>query len=246
MNFKEKVSLITGSARGIGFAIADSLAAAGSHVIIADLSESEVFKAVSDIEAKGGKASGAVMNVADRDSVEKAVESIIERTGAVHHLVNNAGITRDNLLMRMKYEEWDAVMSVNLTGSFNVTKAVIRAMTKNHFGRIVNIASVIGQMGNAGQTNYGASKAGLIGFTKSLAREVASRGITVNAVTPGYIITAMTDNLPENAKEALLSMIPSGRLGIVDDISFGVKFLLSDEAGYITGTVLNINGGMYM
>ncbi len=246
MKFTDKVTLVTGSARGIGKSVAESLALSGSHVIIADLDEASVSETVNELKKKNCNASGVVMNVTDRDSVEKAIAEVLEKEGNIHHLVNNAGIARDNLLMRMKYDEWDSVIDVNLTGSFNVTKAVIRPMMKNRYGRIVNIASVIGQMGNAGQSNYGASKAGLIGFTKSLAREVASRNITVNAVTPGYIVTAMTESLPEKAKESLLSLIPAGRLGVVDDIANGVEFLLSDEAGYITGTVLNINGGMYM
>lgn len=246
MKFKDKVSLITGGARGIGRSIAESLIEKGSQIVIADLSEGDVEQTVEELGGIDKGVSGYVMNVADRESVEKAAGGILDERGAVHHLVNNAGITRDNLLMRMKDEEWDSVIEVNLTGTYNVTRALIRPMMKNRYGRIVNIASVIGQMGNAGQSNYGASKAGIIGFTKSIAREAASRGVTVNAVAPGYIQTAMTENLPDKAKDSLLSLIPAGRLGVVKDIAHGVEFLLSEEAGYITGTVLNINGGMYM
>jgi len=186
------------------------------------------------------------MDVTKKEAVEAAIASIMEKWGRVDILVNNAGITRDNLLLRMKDEEWRLVLSTNLDGAFVVSRQVLPVMLKQHYGRIINIASVVGEMGNPGQTNYAASKAGVIGFTKSLAREVASREITVNAVAPGYIETEMTAKLNEKARLDLQNMIPLKRIGSVDDVAFGVAFLASKEAGYITGHVLNINGGMYM
>ena len=246
MSFKDKVSIVTGASQGIGEAIAREIAGEGSEVVLVDVLEDKAQEVARSISEGGGKASVFCFDVSDSGQVNEATEQIIKKHGAVHHLINNAGITRDNLLMRMKEEEWDAVLSVNLKGVFNLSRAVIRNMMGNRFGRVVNISSVVGVMGNAGQSNYSASKAGVIGFTKSLAREVASRGITVNAVAPGYVATAMTDTLPENIKEMFLEIIPMKRFGTPEEVSRVVKFLLSEDAAYITGQVININGGMYM
>jgi 3-oxoacyl-[acyl-carrier protein] reductase len=241
-----KVALVTGGAQGIGRAVCEELANAGATVIVADIQAEPAEKTAAEMAADGATAKGIAMNVADMESVQTAVGSIIEEFKSVDFLINNAGITRDNLLMRMKEEEWSSVVSVNLSGVFNCTKSVVRYMMKRRFGRIVNIASVIGQMGNAGQSNYGASKAGVIGFTKSSARELASRNITVNAITPGFIVSAMTDKLTEEQKDAMLASIPLARLGEPQDVARAVKFLVSEDASYITGAVLNVNGGMYM
>jgi 3-oxoacyl-[acyl-carrier protein] reductase len=242
----ERIALVTGGAQGIGKTVAEELAANGATVVVGDIQEESAQATAEEIVKAGGTAMGLAINVADADSVKEAVSATIKEYSQIDYLVNNAGITRDNLLMRMKKEEWESVLSVNLTGVFNCTQAVIRHMMKRRFGRIVNIASVIGQMGNAGQSNYGSSKAGVIGFTKSVARELASRTITVNAITPGFIVSAMTDKLSDEVKEMMLSNIPLGRLGEPQDIANAVKFLVSDDASYITGAVLNVNGGMYM
>jgi len=244
--FADKIAVITGGAQGIGRSIGDALAAAGATVVLADIQDDACQQAAAEIKAAGGNATGMAFNVADMESTKEAMGAIVKEHGQIDFLINNAGITRDNLLMRMKPEEWASVISVNLTGVFNCTQSVIRYMMKRRFGRIVNIASVIGQMGNAGQSNYGASKAGVIGLTKSTARELASRNITVNAITPGFIISAMTDKLSDEVKEMMLSNIPLGRLGKPEDIANAVQFLVSEEASYITGAVLNVNGGMYM
>lgn len=247
MNFKDRVSLITGSARGIGKAVAKELADAGSDIVVIDLDKEDCDRVAEELSDEMNVSSkGYALDVTDRESVEEIKEEVLNDFGTVDHIVNNAGITSDSLLMRMKEEQWDSVMDVNLNGAYNITRAFLRQMMKNRYGRIVNIASVVGQMGNAGQSNYGASKAGLIGFTKSLAREVAKRNITVNAVAPGYIKTAMTEELSEEVKDELRSMIPAERLGLAEDVANGVKFLISEEAGYITGDVLKVNGGMYM
>ena len=246
MLFKDKISIVTGASQGIGEAIANELAGEGAEVIIVDVVRDKAEEVARSINEGGGKASVFCLDVSDFAQVTEVTEEIIKKHGAVHHLVNNAGITRDNLLMRMKEDEWDAVLTVNLKGVFNLSRAIIRSMMGNRYGRIVNISSVVGVMGNAGQTNYSASKAGVIGFTKSLAREVASRGVTVNAVAPGYVATAMTDTLPENVKEMFLEIIPMKRFGTPEEVSRVVKFLLSEDAAYITGQVININGGMYM
>ena len=243
---KGRISLVTGAAQGIGKAIALELAAAGAAVAAGDVQFQGVERVAEEIKSTGGKALPLEMNVADMGSVRSAVEAVITEFEQIDHLVNNAGITRDNLLMRMKPEEWDSVIAVNLTGVFYCTHAVSRYMIKRRYGRIVNISSVIGQMGNPGQTNYGSTKAGVIGFTKSAARELGSRNITVNAVTPGFIKSPMTDSLSPEIRERLMKNIPLGRLGEPEDIAKIVRFLVSDDSSYITGAVINVNGGMYM
>jgi len=246
VSFEGRVSVVTGASQGIGTAIASGLAAHGAEVIMVDIQKEKLEEKVSGINASGGKAAAYVGDVAQSGQVEALVEKIISDHTRIDCLVNNAGITRDNLLMRMKEEDWDAVLAVNLKGVFNFSKAVIRHMIGNRYGRIVNISSVVGVMGNAGQVNYAASKAGVIGLTKSLAREVAARGITVNAVAPGYISTAMTETLSESVKAKFLEVIPMRRFGSPEEVSHVVRFLLSDEAAYITGQVININGGLLM
>lgn len=241
-----KVALVTGAAQGIGKAIALLLAEMGADVAVVDVNLEKAEETAGEIRALGRRATAARVNVTDSAAVEAAVEKVVENLGGVDILVNNAGITRDNLLLRMKEEEWDAVLSVNLKGTFNFTKAVARPMLRSKGGRIVNIASVIGVMGNAGQSNYAASKAGVIGFTRSVAREFASRGITANAIAPGFIQTAMTDVLPEKARQSLMDLIPLKRLGTARDVAEVVAFLVSPAAGYITGQVINVDGGMVM
>jgi len=246
MRFKERVSLITGASQGIGEEIAYCLAEEGSSLVLFDIQKEKLERVSSKINTNGGRAIIFPVDISQLDDVEEAVEKAIQEFGKIDHLVNNAGINRDALLMRMSEEDWDKVIEVNLKGTFNVTKAVIREMIKNRYGRIVNISSVVGLMGNVGQTNYAASKAGIIGFSKSLAREVAPRGITVNVVAPGYITTPMTEKLPEKIKQAFLELIPMKRFGTPREIAETVKFLLSEEASYITGQVINVNGGLYM
>jgi 3-oxoacyl-[acyl-carrier protein] reductase len=242
-----KVSVVTGASRGIGRAIAAALAAQGASVVLAARDEAKLAEGVREIETAGGKAMPIVMDVADRASVDAAIERVLEVQGRVDHLINNAGITRDNLLLRMKTADWEDVLSTNLTAAFHCTQAVLRPMLKQRSGgRIVNVTSVVGLTGNAGQANYAASKAGLIGFTKSLAREVASRGITANAVAPGFIETDMTHAMTEEAKKAVFAAIPMGRVGKPEDIAALVSFLVSDAAGYITGQVLGVDGGFHM
>ncbi|MDQ0337539.1 3-oxoacyl-[acyl-carrier protein] reductase [Caldalkalibacillus uzonensis] len=242
-----KVALVTGGARGIGRAIVLALAKAGADVAINYAgSEQAASQLVQEVEHLGQKAIAVKANVAEQAAVNDMVKQVIETFGRLDILVNNAGITRDNLLMRMKEEEWDAVINVNLKGVFNCTKAVTRQMMKQKSGRIINISSVVGVMGNAGQANYVAAKAGVIGLTKTTARELAARGITVNAVAPGFIQTDMTDVLGEEIKEQLLTQIPLGRLGDPDDIARVVKFLASDDAAYITGQTIHVDGGMVM
>jgi len=238
-----EIALVTGASRGIGAAIADTLAGAGATVVGTATSESGAA-AISD--RLGGHGRGIVLNIGDDGSVHAAVENLQDNEGSPTILVNNAGITRDNLLMRMKAEEWDEVLSTNLSGVFRVSKACLRGMMKARKGRIINIASVIGVMGNAGQANYAAAKAGIIGFSKSMAREIGSRNITVNVVAPGFIDTDMTRVLPEDQRNALLAGIPLARLGTGDDIAAAVLFLASPAGAYITGETLHVNGGMYM
>jgi 3-oxoacyl-[acyl-carrier protein] reductase len=240
-----KVALVTGASRGIGRAIAVKLAAQGATVIAAARSE-HAADTVAAITASGGRAEAVSVDVTDSTAVEKLPGSIVERHGRLDVLVSNAGIARDHLLMRMKREDWDAVIATNLTASFILAQAAMRPMLKQRAGRIIAISSVVGQMGNAGQANYAASKAGLIGFAKALAREVASRSITVNVVAPGLIDTDMIRGIGEKAQIALAAQIPLGRLGTVDDVAAATCFLASDEAAYITGHVLAVNGGMYM
>ena len=241
-----QVAVVTGAGRGIGQAIALKLAAAGADVACVDLKLEFCAETVQKVEGLGRKAWPFAANVSDAASVEAAAEQILAATGKVDILVNNAGITKDGLLMRMSEADWDAVLDINLKGTFLFTKAFSRSLLKQRSGRIVNIASVVGLIGNAGQCNYGASKAGVIGFTKSAARELASRGITVNAIAPGFIETAMTAKLSPEAREALSKQIPLGSLGQPDDVANGALFLASPAARYITGQVLSVDGGMAM
>ncbi len=243
---KEKVAVITGASRGIGRSIALALAAKGATIVAVDMDQASTDAVVAELQAAGAKALAVVGNVTVTADVEHMIEAATEAYGRVDILVNNAGITKDGLLMRMKDEEWDAVLNVNLKGAFLCTRAAFKVMSKQRYGRIINIASIVGQMGNAGQANYCASKAGLIGLTKSNAREMAKRSITVNAVAPGFIATAMTDALSEKVRVDLTSQIPMERLGSADDIANAVVFLASEASGYITGHVLSVNGGMYM
>jgi 3-oxoacyl-[acyl-carrier protein] reductase len=244
--FEGRVSIVTGASQGIGEAIARELAAEGAAVVLVDVQPEKLEAVARSIADAGGKAEAHQADVADTAAVERVVGAVASAHGRIDHLVNNAGITRDGLLMRMREEDWDVVLRVNLKGTFNFSKAVIRTMIAAKYGRIVNIASVAGLMGNAGQANYAASKAGVIALARSLAREVGARGITVNAVAPGFIATAMTDVLPEDIKKAYLEIIPLKKFGLPKDVASAVKFLLSDEAAYITGQVVSVNGGMYM
>ncbi len=246
MIFNEKVSIVTGASQGIGEAIARELGLAGSTVVLVDIQKEKLEEVTGRFAADGIKALPFVADVTDGQQVEGVVESIKKDLGRIDHLINNAGITRDSLLLRMKEEDWDLVLRVNLKGAFNFCRSVVKHMVAARSGRIVSISSVVGLMGNGGQTNYAASKAGLIGFSKSLAREVAARGITVNCVAPGYIATAMTEKLSDEVKKAFLDNIPMKRFGLPEEIARTVKFLCSDEAAYITGQVINVNGGLYM
>ena len=246
MQVSGRVALITGGGQGIGREIALKLASYGADIAVVDVNLEKAEDTANEAIKMGRSAMGLKVDVVSATETEEMAAKVFEKLEAIHILVNNAGITRDALLLRMKEEDWDAVIDVNLKGAFNCTKAVLKYMTKARWGRIVNIASVVGVMGNAGQANYAASKAGLIGFTKSVAREVASRNITCNAVAPGFIETAMTDALSGQVKEELLARIPLGRLGGASDIANGVLFLSSNVSNYITGEVMNINGGMAM
>ena len=246
MELKGKVAVVTGAAQGIGRAIAETLARHGADVVVADLDPGRSQETVAAVSKLGRRALNVKVNVADWNDVKSMTDQVLKDWGKIDILVNNAGITRDGLLVRMKEEDWNLVLQVNLNGTFHCTKAVLQPMTKQRYGRIVNIASIVGAMGNAGQANYAASKAAVIGFTKTIAREYASRQVTVNAVAPGFIDTAMTQGLPADVKETLQKQIPLGRLGQPSDVAEAVRFLASDEAGYITGQVVHVNGGMLM
>lgn len=247
MRLKDKVALITGGAQGIGRATADLFASEGARLVLADVDETKVKTAAGEIAAarKTG-ALGVKADVTQLAACEEAVKAAMEKFGRLDVVVNSAGITKDGLLMRMSEADWDLVMDINLKGAFNLTKAAIRPMLKAHSGRIINIASVVGQEGNAGQANYAASKGGLIAFTKTCAKEFASRNILVNAIAPGFIHTRLTDVLPEDAKKKLLERILLGRMGEPEEVAKAILFLASDDASYVTGQVLNVNGGMYL
>ena len=243
LSLEGKVALVTGASRGIGKAIAEQLAALGAKEVGTATSEKGAAAISAYLADKG---QGLVLNVTDPESIEHCLTEIKNQFGEIDILINNAGITRDNLLMRMKDDEWFDIIQTNLTSVFRLSKAVLRSMMKKRYGRIVTIGSVVGSMGNAGQTNYAAAKAGVLGFTKSLAREVASRGITVNAVSPGFIDTDMTKELSDEQKEAIFSQVPANRLGQPEEIAATVAFLVSAPAAYITGETIHVNGGMYM
>ena len=246
MSLEGKVAIVTGAAQGIGRAIAEVLARDGADIVVADLDPGRSQETVAAITKLGRRAVNVKVNVAEWNDVKNMTDQVLKDWGKIDILVNNAGVTRDGLLVRMKEEDWNLVLQVNLHGTFHCTKAVLQPMTKQRSGRIVNIASIVGVMGNAGQANYAASKAAVIGFTKSVAREYASRMVTVNAVAPGFVDTAMTQGLQQEVRDTLLKQIPLGRLGQPGDVAEAVKFLASEEAGYITGQVLHVNGGMLM
>ncbi len=244
---ENKVAVVTGASRGIGRAIAEALARNGADVVCGDKLEQQAQETAANIAAATGRrTSGCLVDVSNHESAKGFIECALSEFGKIDILVNNAGITRDNLLMRIDEADWDLVLNVNLKGAYNCSKAVLRSMMKQRYGRIVNISSVVGLSGNAGQTNYSASKAGLIGFTKSLAKEVGSRNITVNAVAPGYVTTALTDVLSDEYRAAAIKATPMGRLGTPEDIAYAVAFLVSDQASFITGQVLSVDGGMVM
>ena len=245
-SLQDKVALVTGGSRGIGLGIARSLAEAGANVIVAARGLEGAEAAAREITVGGGQAKGMSIDISSDESVSQAVESLLGDYGTIPILVNNAGITRDNLLLRMKKEDWDQVLGTNLTGIYRMCRAVVPSMVRKRFGRIVNVTSVVGSLGNAGQANYAASKAGTEGFTRSLARELASRNITVNCVAPGFIDTDMTQALGDEARKKLLEQVPIKRLGTPEDVAAAVRFLIGDGASYITGCTLHVNGGMYM
>jgi 3-oxoacyl-[acyl-carrier protein] reductase len=245
-SLKDKVALVTGASQGIGRDTALTLAQAGAKVAVAARNEEKLAALVAEIAAAGGQALAVKMDVAEAEQVKAGFKQVLEKFGRLDILVNNAAITRDGLALRMKLEDWDAVLRTNLTGAHLCIQQALGPMLKARAGRIINIASVVAQSGNAGQANYVASKAGLIGLTKAIAMEIASRNITVNAIAPGFIVTAMTDILPDKVKEELKARIPLGRMGTPRDVTAAIVFLASDEAGYITGHVLDVNGGMYL
>jgi len=242
MKLKDKVALITGSAQGIGKAIAEAMAKEGAKIVISDVNMELAEATAKEL----GNSLAIKMNVTDLADVEAGVKKILAQMGRIDIVVNNAGITKDNIFIRMKKEEWDAVINVNLNGVFNVTKATASLLMKQRSGKIINIASIVGEMGNFGQANYAASKAGVIGFTKTLARELAPRGVTVNAIAPGFIKTAMTDKIPEEVKNKMLVQIPMAKLGLPEDVAKAAVFLASQDSDYVTGQVISVNGGMYM
>ena len=246
MKLAGRVALVTGAAQGIGKAVALLLARNGADIVVSDINLEKAEETANEIRSIGRKALAVKVDVAHWNDVEQMVEVILEKFAKIDILVNNAGITRDKLILRMTEEDWDAVLDVNLKGTFHCTKAVVRHMAKQRSGKIINIASVVGEMGNASQANYSASKAGVIGLTKTIAREFAQRGININAIAPGYIETPMTEVLPEKVKEELKKLIPMERLGKPEDVAEAVLFLASEESSYITGHVLNVNGGIYM
>jgi 3-oxoacyl-[acyl-carrier protein] reductase len=245
-NLTDKVAIVTGASRGIGEVIANKLSSCGAKIILIARNSDQLVAVKETIISNGGIAESIAGDVSNLNSISEIVTNTIDIWGRIDILVNNAGIARDNIIMRMKEDDWDSVMNINLKGCFNGIKSVARPMIKNKAGRIINITSVIGQIGNAGQSNYAASKAGIMGLTKSMAKELGSRNITVNAVAPGYITTDMTNELNDEVKEQLKSSIPLGRLGTPDDVANLVCFLASDEAGYITGQTFNVDGGMVM
>ena len=245
-NLTDKVAIVTGASRGIGEAIAKQLSSCGAKIILIARNSDQLVAVKETIISNGGIAESIAGDVSNLNSISEIVTNTIDKWGRIDILVNNAGIARDNIIMRMKEDDWDSVMNINLKGCFNGIKSVARPMIKNKAGRIINITSVIGQIGNAGQSNYAASKAGIMGLTKSMAKELGSRNITVNAVAPGYITTDMTNELNDEVKEQMKSSIPLGRLGTPDDVANLVCFLASDEAGYITGQTFNVDGGMVM
>ena len=246
MSLAGRVALITGASQGIGRACALSLAQAGATVAVAARNQDKLNELVTEVEASSGKAAAFALDVSDEEQIKSAVKAALAQFGKIDILVNNAGITRDQLVMRMKRADWDAVINTNLTSAYLCTQQVIGSMLKQRWGRIVNVTSVFGQTGQAGQANYASSKAGLIGLTMAIAREVGSRNITCNAVAPGFIETAMTSSLGDDFKQNAIKMIPLGRVGTPDDVARAVRFLASEEASYITGHVLNVNGGMLM
>jgi len=244
--FEGRIALVTGASQGIGRAVAMELAKHGAAVALAARNVEKLNAVKAKIEAAGGKAESFALDVSSEESIKAVAKEVAAKLGAVQILVNNAGITRDGLMLRMKTADWNEVLNTNLTSAFLMTQAVLQPMTRARWGRIINITSIVGEMGQAGQANYAASKAGMIGLTKSLARELASRSITVNAVAPGYIQTAMTDVLTDDQKGAMLQHVPLGRVGVDADVAGAVRFLASDEASYITGHTLDVNGGLYM
>jgi len=244
--FDGRIALVTGASRGIGEAIAKRLASEGATVLAAARTADALARVVSEIEGAGGRASALALDLADPGSIEAAVKNALAAHGEIHVLVNNAGVTEDNLILRMSREAWDRVLATNLTGVFLLTQAVVKGMVRKRYGRIVNVTSVVGLMGNAGQVNYAASKAGLVGLTKSVARELASRNITCNAVAPGFIATAMTDKMTDEAKSKMTGQIPLERLGAPGDVAAAVAYLASEDGAYVTGTVVNVSGGLYM